>query len=110
MILIYFTLHAVLCVLSHSVVSISLRPYGLTLARLLCPWGILQARILEWVAMLSSSPAYYSFEISELKKIVIEYDYYIVIEFENFKDVLNSHPLTFFLGVAKISLLKMAEE
>ena len=55
--------------------------------------------------MLSSSLAYYSCEISELKKIVIEYDYYIVIEFENFKDVLNSHPLTFFLGVAKISLL-----
>ena len=43
--------------------------------------------------------------VSQLKKNIIGYDYYIVIEFENFKDVLNSHPLTFFLGVAKISLL-----
>ena len=35
---------------SRSVVSDSLRPHGLGLPRLLCH-GILQARILEWVAM-----------------------------------------------------------
>ena len=77
------------CVLSHSVVSDSLRPHGLQPARPLCPWnspgkntgmgchfllqgraqqfatwtvvhGILQARILEWVAFpisrISSQP------------------------------------------------------
>ena len=38
-------------VLSHSVVSNSLRPNGLWPTRLLCLLGILQARILEWVAM-----------------------------------------------------------
>ena len=50
------------CVLSHSVVSDSFQPHGLWPARLLCPWGgqaplsmgILQTRILEWVAMPSS--------------------------------------------------------
>ena len=36
-----------------SVIFDSLQPNGLQLARLLCP-GILLARILEWVAMLSS--------------------------------------------------------
>ena len=36
--------------LSHSVMPNSLQPYGLWPARLLCPWGILQARILKWVA------------------------------------------------------------
>ena len=40
-------------VLSHSVVSHSLRLHELEPARLLCPW-ILQARILEWIAMHSS--------------------------------------------------------
>ena len=39
---------------SHSVTSDSLQPHGLYSARLLCPWEILQARILEWVAMPSS--------------------------------------------------------
>ena len=42
----------VLCVhvLSHSVLSNCLQPHRLESARLLCP-GILQARILEWVAV-----------------------------------------------------------
>ena len=40
--------------LGHSVVSDSLRPHGLQPARLLCPLGILQARILEGVALPSS--------------------------------------------------------
>ena len=40
--------------LSRSVMSDSLCPYGLQPTRLLCPSGILLARILEWVAMLSS--------------------------------------------------------
>ena len=34
-----------------SVVSNSLLPHGLQPARLLCPWRISQARILEWVAI-----------------------------------------------------------
>ena len=38
--------------ISYSVMSDSLRPHGLYPTRLLCPW-ILQARILEWVAMTS---------------------------------------------------------
>ena len=33
--------------LSRSVVSAPLRPHGLHPARLLCPWGVLQARILS---------------------------------------------------------------
>ena len=37
-----------------SVVSNSLRPHGLSPARLLCLLAILQARILEWAAMPSS--------------------------------------------------------
>ena len=37
------------CVI-HSVVPNSLRLHGLQLTRLLCPW-ILQARILEWIAI-----------------------------------------------------------
>ena len=51
-------------VLSVSVMSDSLRPHGLQPTRLLCPWtiaqhaplsmGILQERILKWVAMPSS--------------------------------------------------------
>ena len=32
-------------------VSDSLRPHGLQPIRVLCPWEILQARILEWVAI-----------------------------------------------------------
>ena len=39
--------------LSHSVLSGLLWPHGLQPARLLCPWGF-SARILEWVATLSS--------------------------------------------------------
>ena len=42
-----------LYVFSLSVVSDSLRPYGLQPARLLCPW-ILQVTVLEWVAVPSS--------------------------------------------------------
>ena len=45
------------CALSHSGMSNSLWPHALQPFRLLCPWdspGILQARILEWVAMPSS--------------------------------------------------------
>ena len=38
------------CVLSHLVLSDSLRPFGLQLARLLCLWDF-QPRILEWVAI-----------------------------------------------------------
>ena len=41
---------AVVYVLSHSVMFDSLRPCGLWPTRLLCPW-ILQAGILEWVAI-----------------------------------------------------------
>ena len=41
-------------VLSHSVVSDSLRPHGLVAHQALLSMGILQARILKWVAMLSS--------------------------------------------------------
>ena len=48
------------CVCSRcSVVSDSLRPYGLQPARLLNPW-ILQARILEWVATPSSKGIFLS--------------------------------------------------
>ena len=47
----FYALHT--CVLCGSVVSDSVRPHGLKPAKLLCPW-ILQARILEWVAMPSS--------------------------------------------------------
>ena len=36
---------------SPSVVSSSLRPHGLQPARILCPWGFSQARILQWVAI-----------------------------------------------------------
>ena len=39
---------------SCSVMSNSLRPHGLWPTRLLCPWDISQARILEWVAVRSS--------------------------------------------------------
>ena len=39
---------------SHSVTSDSLQPHGLQPSRLPCPWEILQARILEWVARPSS--------------------------------------------------------
>ena len=42
-----------LWVLSHSLVSNSVRPHGLWPTRLLCPWNS-PARILEWVAMSSS--------------------------------------------------------
>ena len=42
-----------ICVLGHSAVSDSLRPHGLQPTRL-SVHGILQARILEWVAMPSS--------------------------------------------------------
>ena len=45
---------AVLCVLSHSVVSDSLWFHGLEPARFLSVQGILQTRILEWMAMPSS--------------------------------------------------------
>ena len=41
-------------VLSHSVVSDSLRPHRLQSARLLCLWGIFQGRIVEWAIMPSS--------------------------------------------------------
>ena len=41
-------------VLSHSIVSDSLRPHGLVPHQASLSMGILQARILEWVAMLSS--------------------------------------------------------
>ena len=44
----------VCAVLSHSVVSNSLRPCGLSPARLLSVHGILQSRTLEWVAIPSS--------------------------------------------------------
>ena len=40
--------------LSHSVVSHSLQPHELQPAKLLCSWGFLQARVLEWVAKPSS--------------------------------------------------------
>ena len=44
-----------LCVLNCSVMSDSLRPHGLYCSRHHYPWGfILQARILEWIAMPSS--------------------------------------------------------
>ena len=42
-----------MCVLSCSFMSYSLQPYGLQLAKLLCPWNF-QARILERVAISSS--------------------------------------------------------
>jgi len=41
-------------VLSHSVVSDSLQPHGLVACQASLSMGILQARILEWVAMPSS--------------------------------------------------------
>ena len=47
-------LHWSVCVCACSVVSNSLRPHRLQSARLLSVHGILQARILEWVAMPSS--------------------------------------------------------
>ena len=39
------------CYLVASVMSDSVRPYGLQPTRLLCPWDSLEARVLEWVAM-----------------------------------------------------------
>ena len=50
----YICMYTYICVLSRSVVSDSLWPHGLQPTRLLCPWGCLQARILEWVVMPSS--------------------------------------------------------
>ena len=47
-------LKVIVCVPSCSVMSDSLRPYRLKPARLHLSMGILQARILEWVAMPSS--------------------------------------------------------
>ena len=41
-------------VLSHSVVSDSLRPFGLQPIRFFCSWTFFQARILEWVTISSS--------------------------------------------------------
>ena len=48
-----FLLWPIVCcaVLSFSVMSESLRPCGLQPTSHLCPWRILQARILEWVAI-----------------------------------------------------------
>ena len=43
-----------LCCAVVTVTSDSLQPHGLQPARLPCPWEILQARILEWVARPSS--------------------------------------------------------
>ena len=45
-------IHAVLYLVAQ--LCLTLRPHGLQPTRLLCPQGILQARILEWVAMASS--------------------------------------------------------
>ena len=58
-------LYTTLCaVLNCSVVSTSLPCHGLYPARLLCPWGILQAKMLEWVALSfsrgSSQPRYWT--------------------------------------------------
>ena len=48
-------------VLSHSVVSDSLRPTPWTvICQAALSMGILQARVLEWVAMPSSTHTYYS--------------------------------------------------
>ena len=46
------------CVLSRSVVSDSLRPHGLSPARILCLW-VLQARTLEWAAATQALLNYY---------------------------------------------------
>ena len=48
-----WNMDCLVCVYAHS--CLTLRPCGLQPARLPC-CGILQARMLEWVAMISSQP------------------------------------------------------
>ena len=50
----------VLCVLSPSVVSNSLWPYGLSLARLLCPWGVSRQEYWSGLPCLPLYPHTYS--------------------------------------------------
>ena len=56
-------------VLSHSVVSESLRPHGLQPTRLLCPWGFSKARILERVAFPSSTGSSQPRDPSQVSRI-----------------------------------------